>query len=141
MLQVYPNAIKVRCVIIAAIYSCTEYLFTLMERGASYTSLAQCWCNLLYVPVLLDLYGWVFGHSFALYLLLFPINVWVMEVVMERLIVLVHGRNVAWSYLDYADELLHGCVRLGHGVFWLVLGVIAFFMYPVLCAFTAQVCG
>merc|ERR1712039_912954 len=94
-----------------------------VERRAPYTSAAQFMGNLLYIPVLLDTYGWLFEGSPALYVLFFPLDVWLLEVVLHYAIVFIWGHNVAWCYKDYADEFLDGAVRVGHGAAWWVLGV------------------
>ena len=39
---------------------------------------------------------------------------------------------MAWNYDDYADVLCNGCIRIGHGVWWLGLGAIAYVAYPLI---------
>mmetsp|Transcript_37820 Transcript_37820/g.108047 ORF Transcript_37820/g.108047 Transcript_37820/m.108047 type:complete len:228 (-) Transcript_37820:92-775(-) len=136
-LLAYPLAMKLRCLISAVLYSFTECAFTHFERGRPYTSVAQLVGNLLYTPVLLDAYGWAFEGTPFLYVALFPLNVWVLEIVQGYCISWVYGRNVAWCYLDYADELLSGCIRVGHGVFWWGLGLACLLLHPILCRATA----
>eukprot|EP00658_Telonema_sp_P-2_P026591 TRINITY_DN20752_c0_g1_i1.p1 TRINITY_DN20752_c0_g1~~TRINITY_DN20752_c0_g1_i1.p1 ORF type:complete len:267 (-),score=54.61 TRINITY_DN20752_c0_g1_i1:189-989(-) len=129
----YPLHWKLRSFVIACVYSLIESCFTLLERGSCYTSGAQFWGNLLYVPVLLDGYGWLLQDmSPALYVVLFPVNVWILEMVMELVFRQVYGRNVAWSYLDYSDEYLEGCIRVGHAIPWLAVGMACLFLDPVL---------
>ena len=63
--------------------------------------------------------------------MLFPLNVWFLEIVEELFLIRpVYGRNVAWCYRDYADEYLEGCVRLGHAPAWWLLGAVVYFTYP-----------
>ena len=82
-----------------------EIVLTYVLLACRYTSLAQFGANLLYIPVLLHGYHAVFGGSALAFIALFPLNVWVLEVVEEWCIVRpVFGRNVAWCYLDYSDE-------------------------------------
>merc|ERR1712137_1317334 len=69
------------------------------------------------------------GERSLLYVCLFPVNIWILEVVEEFIIKLIWGRNVAWCYCDYADEYLSGCIRLGHGIFWMALGMGCFVGY------------
>ena len=87
--------------------------FTFGERGAPYTSVAQYWANLIYSPILLVAYGRYLRDHHVLYVFLFPVNVWVLEVIVQALITAVHGRNVAWTYLDYADSYFDGAIRIG----------------------------
>lgn len=140
-LFLYPASLKLRTIACALAYSGLESAFTWVERGRPYTSAAQFGANLLYVPVLLDAYGRIFDGAPLLYVLCFPLNVWLLEVVVERFIVLVHGRNVAWCYKDYADECLGGCIRLGHGVAWWALGAVCVYLYPVVCDLSERVVG
>ena len=133
----YPFALKVRCVASAVVYTFVESAFTHFERGVACTSAAQFVGNLLYTPVLLDVHGWAFEGRPCLYVLLFTFNVWLLEVVVGFTIIWVHGHNVAWCYLDCADEFLNGCIRLGHGIWWLGLGCACYVGYPLLCNATA----
>jgi hypothetical protein len=115
----YPLAVKLRCITCAALYTCTEFAFTFLERGRPYTSFAQLFSNLLYVPVLLDWYGFVLQDQPIAYVLLFPINIWVLEIIVGHFVICLYGHNVAWCYEDYADSFCNSCFRLGHGPFWL----------------------
>lgn len=132
----YPTGLKMRCVLCAVIYSFIESSFTYFQRGACYTSVAQFLGNLLYIPVLLDVYGMYLENSPLLYVFFFPLNVWLLELVEGALIVCLFGHNVAWSYLDYADEFAWGNLRVGHAVWWWGLGVACLLAYPMLRAVT-----
>ncbi|CAJ1428713.1 unnamed protein product [Effrenium voratum] len=78
----YPRDMKLRCLALSLAYSFTERGFTFFERQVAYTSLAQFLANLLYMPVLVDLYGHFLSSSW-LYVLLFPVNIWVLEIVLH----------------------------------------------------------
>ena len=93
---------------------------------------------MLYLPVLLDVYGSFLDENMLLYILLFPLNIWLLEVVEGHLIMWTYGHNVAWCYLDYADCALNGCVRLAHAVCWLLLGSILAHWYPPLVVYTDE---
>lgn len=139
-MALYPRAMKLRCLACATAYSFTEASFTTFERGITYTTLAQYAGNLLYIPLLLDAYGWLLESRPVAYVLLFPLNVWVLEVILGGLIRSVHGHNVAWNYQDYADEHFNGDIRLGGCVWWAPMGIIALFAYPPLRAVTEKLC-
>ena len=128
----YPREIQIRTLCCALAYSFTECAFTAVERRKPYTSMAQFWGNLLYLPVLLDGYGLMLEGRPIMYVVLFPLNIWILEVVLHWLFVAVYGHNVAWCYMDYSDEYLHGVVRLGHAPAWWILGLICLNLYPVL---------
>ena len=140
-----PPAQKLRAVCAAAAYSGIEFVFTFLHEGEAFTSFAQFWGNLLYTPVLLDGYWWLLAPQqrgvpgAALYVLLFPLNVWLLEIVLDRVFIAVYGRNVAWCYCTSADHGCGGAVRLGHGVFWLMLGLACLCVYPRAKAFSVAV--
>mmetsp|Transcript_24761 Transcript_24761/g.66805 ORF Transcript_24761/g.66805 Transcript_24761/m.66805 type:complete len:123 (-) Transcript_24761:279-647(-) len=112
-LVLYPWKLKLMTIMAATAYSFTESMFTFGERGAPYTSVAQYWANLIYSPILLVAYGRYLRDHHVLYVFLFPANVWVLEVIVQALITAVHGRNVAWTYLDYTDSYFDGAIRIG----------------------------
>mmetsp|Transcript_29730 Transcript_29730/g.59154 ORF Transcript_29730/g.59154 Transcript_29730/m.59154 type:complete len:219 (+) Transcript_29730:93-749(+) len=125
----YPPRQKVIGLFASAAYTLVEYAFTKLERGVGYTSLAQLFANLLYVPALLEGYKAALelvaagDPGFFVYVLLYPINVWFLEAFEESFLIRpIYGRNVAWNYSDYADEAMGGCVRLGHAPAWWALG-------------------
>jgi len=136
-LVAYPRALQLRCLMVASVYSGMESTFTFFERGRPFTSFEQFWGNLLYIPVLLDLYGVLLGKHMIAYIILFPFNIWLLEIVLGYFYIWTFGHNVAWCYLDYSDSYFTGNIRLGHGVFWLALGAICFFFYPMLVNATA----
>lgn len=130
-LYVYDRPTKIITLLTATLYSFIESVFTYFERGKNYTSFGQFFANLLYIPILLDVYS-SFELSPFMYVLLFPFNVWFLEIFSENFIIRpIYGRNVAWNYLDYADEGLEGCVRLGHAPAWWAMGVGVYFVYPI----------
>lgn len=61
---------------------------------------------------------------------LFPMNIWLLEIVQGLAIQWIYGRNVAWCYADYADELFNGLIRIGHAIWWWGLGVALWLFYP-----------
>ena len=128
-LLIYPLDAKLRCLLLSLAYSFVEYNFTFFERGKAYTSLAQFLANVVYMPVLVDLYGH-FLQNPILYVLLFPANIWLLEIVQGTAIHWIYGRNVAWCYADYADELFGGLIRLGHAIWWWGLGAVLWLFYP-----------
>mgnify|MGYP002631352688 CR=1 FL=1 len=138
-LCLFPRGLQLRSFGCALVYSFMELAFTTLERGTGYTSLAQFGTILLYTPLLLDAYGALLGTMPVAYVLLFPLNVWLLEIVVGAAIIWVHGHNVAWCYADYADAFANGSARLGHAPAWLALGVACFWLYPWLIALTSGV--
>mmetsp|Transcript_1070 Transcript_1070/g.2009 ORF Transcript_1070/g.2009 Transcript_1070/m.2009 type:complete len:209 (+) Transcript_1070:21-647(+) len=137
----FPAAMKLRCGVLALAYSFMESCFTYFERGRAYTSMAQFVANLLYVPVLADSYGYVLEGNPFWYILLFPLNIWLLEIVQGAVISFIFGHNVAWCYADYADELCFGFIRVGHAIWWWSLGAVLFVAYPLIYAASTQLAG
>ena len=140
----YPLQLKLRALAAASAYTVIEWNFTRMSDGKAFTSLAQFWGNLLYTPVLLDAYWHLFfgGQSGGgviptiLYVILFPFNVWLLEIVLDRIFVISYKRNVAWCYCTYSDSACGGALRLGHGIWWLLMGVACRMLFPLLRSYT-----
>ncbi|CAE7875776.1 CRWN1, partial [Symbiodinium microadriaticum] len=137
----YPAAMKLRCSLLALSYSFMESCFTHFERGRSYTSAAQFGANLIYMPVLVDVYGYFLKDLSCWYILLFPLNIWMLEIVQGILICFTFGHNVAWCYADYADEFFWGFARVGHAIWWWGLGFLLWMFYPSLYVVTNQIAG
>ena len=132
----FPLALKFRTVIAACCYTITESVFTYCERGTNYTSWDQFYCNLIWVPFLLDLYGGFLGDRPVVYVLCFPFNIYLLEVVVGHYLIWLHGYNVAWCYLDYSDAMFNGTIRIAHAPFWMALGCFTCLVYPMLTVWT-----
>ena len=116
-----PLPMKLRCLLVALAYSVAESGFTLLERGRAFTSVAQLAANVLSTPVLEAYHAWL-GATPALFVALFPLLIWLYEIILGHVLIWLFGRNIAWCYEDYADAFCTACARLGHGPFWLALG-------------------
>ena len=130
-------ATKLRSVLAALAYSLTEFGFTrFLERGGEgYTSAAQLFANVLYAgPILIDGYATLLPphEQPLLYILAFPLNIWLYEGLLGSALVWVYGKNIAWRYDDYADAFCSSHCRLGHAPFWWGLGVVCLFVCPAL---------
>ena len=55
--------------------------------------------------------------------MLFPLNIWVMEIIQGYGLVWIFGRNVAWSYKGYPDAMFHGNIRTNYLIPWMGLGL------------------
>ena len=85
-----------------------------------HTTWAQFVCNVLYVPFLLVTYRHVLNDS--LYrVILFPINIWLLEIVQGYSLMFLAGRNLAWFY-DTPDARFHGNIRLYYVFVWWPFG-------------------
>mmetsp|Transcript_37560 Transcript_37560/g.61067 ORF Transcript_37560/g.61067 Transcript_37560/m.61067 type:complete len:218 (+) Transcript_37560:94-747(+) len=87
-----------------------------------HTTFAQFWANILYCPVLLFTYKrWV--QSKYLRVLLYPLNIWLLELVVGYSLTFLFGRNIAWFYPE-GDARFDGNIRLKYAVVWWALGVV-----------------
>ena len=141
----YPTSLKLRSFAASLAYSFIEHNFTRLSDGKAFTSLAQFWGNLLYTPVLLDVYWYMFFGDAGggvvptlLYIGLFPFNVWILEMVLDRLFIICYTRNVAWCYCTYSDSACGGALRLGHGIWWLLMGVACRWLFPLMQSYTDE---
>lgn len=137
----FSRALQLRCLVCALLYSFSESAFTLGERGVAYTTLSQFVGVLLYTPILLDGYAELFCKHPVAYVACFPLNVWLLELLVGLGITWMHGHNVAWCYADYADTFFFGQARVGHAPAWLGLGCVCYWLYPWLQTTTASVTG
>jgi hypothetical protein len=134
----YPPSVQLRSIIAATVYTFIEYIFTYFSDGKPFTSFAQFWGNLLYTPILLDVYwNLIVGTSqtpstFAavVYIFFFPFNVWLLEIILDLCFIFIYGRNVAWCYCTYNDSFVGGSIRFGHSIFWLIMGTGCLVIYP-----------
>ena len=90
-----------------------------------HTTLHQFWANVMYTPVLLAQAasggaGGGGGVSW-LHVVLFPLWIWLLEIVEGYTLMLLFGHNPAWSYSG-RRAFFHGNITLGHAPFWVGLG-------------------
>ena len=132
--MLYSRPVQLRSIIFAVFWTFIECFLVQLSKGYPYTSFCQFWGNLLYIPFLLDVYGYYLLqpglYNSFLYVGLFPLNIWLLEIVLSQLFILVYGRNVAWCYCKESDNLLNGVLRKSHAIQWWVLGILAWLLYP-----------
>eukprot|EP00971_Amphidinium_carterae_P056221 1109428-Amphidinium_carterae.1 len=87
-----------------------------------HSSFAQFWMNILYTPILLQLYRSIISEAW-LRVALFPLNVWLLEIVQGYALIALVGRNIAWSYHGW-DSYCHGNIKLLYVFPWLGLGAV-----------------
>lgn len=86
-----------------------------------HSSYAQFWSNVIFTPLILFLYRAMVPNP-VLRILLYPINIWLLEIVEGYIIMFLFGRNVAWEYRG-ADAYCHGNIKLGYTAPWVGLGM------------------
>ena len=92
-----------------------------------HTTFVQFWANMLYLPILLHYYRDVVPP--ALYpgyvrVLLFPFNIWLLEIIEGYFIMFLFDYNVAWDYGDAWDSHFNGNIKLSYYFFWAALGAV-----------------
>ncbi|KAF9210004.1 hypothetical protein BGZ49_008502 [Haplosporangium sp. Z 27] len=127
-------AVKIQCLIGAALFSCTEYTFYTMTVEApdgtvtvkpfagrpGHTTIHQYIMNVFYIPILIHGYHALITPTW-LRILLFPINIWVLEVIQGYTLIYLIGYNAAWTYKGY-DAFFHGTIKLTYVHHWLMMG-------------------
>lgn len=87
-----------------------------------HSSFAQFWANVMYTPILLFYYRSQIDNPFVR-VLLFPLNIWLLEIVEGYVLMFLFGRNVAWEYRG-RDAYFHGNIKLQYFLPWLGLGAV-----------------
>ena len=119
-----------------------------------HTTFEQWYMNVLYAPVGIIGFHYVFtawatsmpallfgyGSPALAYVLVYPINIWLLEIVMGYFCTWIYGRNVAWKY-STRDSLFHGNIRLLHAPYWSVIGAILYISEPIVMPTLETVCG
>lgn len=87
-----------------------------------HSSYAQFWSNVIFTPLILFLYRHMITHA-MLRVLLFPFNIWLLEIIEGYILMFLFGKNVAWEYRG-ADAYCHGNIKLSYALPWVALGLI-----------------
>ncbi|KAG0297358.1 hypothetical protein BGZ96_006737 [Linnemannia gamsii] len=129
-------AVKLQCLIGAGLFSCTEYTFYTMTVESpdgtvsvkpfagrpGHTTVHQYIMNVFYIPILIHGYHALIGST-ALRILLFPINIWLLEVIQGYTLIYLIGYNAAWTYRGY-DAFFHGTIKMSYVHHWLMMGAV-----------------
>ncbi|KAG0325846.1 hypothetical protein BGZ99_000112 [Dissophora globulifera] len=118
-------AVKLQCVVGAALFSVTEYNFYTMTVEApdgtvslkpfagrpGHTTIHQYIMNVFYIPILIHGYHALIGSTWVR-ILLFPINIWVLEIIQGYTLIFLIGY----------DAFFHGNIKLWYIHYWLLMG-------------------
>lgn len=86
-----------------------------------HSSFAQFWSNIIFAPAILYLYRHIVPTP-IIRVLLFPVNIWLLEICEGYIIMFIFGRNVAWEYRG-PDSFCHGNIKMQYFLPWLGLGL------------------
>lgn len=99
-----------------------------------FTSVEQFLLNVLYVPIALHCYfalfkvpsfPWVAQSMVALVrTLCFPFNIWILEIIQDRILRFLYGFNPAWDYTGAPGSRFGGAINLAHWKLWIALGTV-----------------
>ena len=56
-------------------------------------------------------------------MILFPLNIWLLEIIEGYIIMFLFGKNIAWEYRGH-DAFCHGNIKLGYAAPWIALGLV-----------------
>ncbi|KAI8816957.1 uncharacterized protein EV422DRAFT_571262 [Fimicolochytrium jonesii] len=99
-----------------------------------HTTWHQFFANIIFTPLLLDIYFAVVP-TWPLRVLLFPFNVWLLEIVEGYVLMYLYGYNPAWTYRG-TDAYFHNNIKLGYWYFWLGLGAAVELIFPFAVQYT-----
>ncbi|GMH58065.1 hypothetical protein TrLO_g15931 [Triparma laevis f. longispina] len=96
-----------------------------------HSSFAQFWSNIIWTPMIMYGYRSVVT-TWWMRIVLFPLNIWWLEIVEGYILMFLFGRNVAWEYRGKLS-FFHGNITLQYYVPWALLGgVFEFAWAPVI---------
>lgn len=137
---------KLNSLVYAAGFSIIEFLFTAFHKvdkdGRSvmnfphfdflqgHTTWPQFWCNCATLWLFIDIYMSNIQSAF-LRILLFPLNIWILEILEGYFLIFLYGRNVAWTY-EGSDAFFHGNIKLSYWKYWMLLSSCLEVIYPTL---------
>jgi hypothetical protein len=147
--QVVPLESKLRAVVNAAAFALVEFTFYSVtiqtpegevyfrpfskDRRAGHTTWQQFYANILYTPILMDVYYYILADYWMLRVLLFPINIWLLEIIVGYVLIFLYGYNPAWVYYG-KGALFSGNIKLPYAIYWLLFGGVLEIYYPLMCA-------
>ena len=95
-----------------------------------HSSFAQFWSNIIFTPMLLFTFQYLVSNH-ILRIILFPFNIWWLEIIEGYTLMFLFGKNVAWEYRG-SDAFCHGNIKLRYFLPWLVLGAIVEFAWDII---------
>ncbi|KAJ3160926.1 hypothetical protein HDU86_008288 [Geranomyces michiganensis] len=148
-----PVDAKLRSIIAAAAFSVIEYTFysNSIETVAGdilirpfdsrcrkgHTTWEQFFANILYTPFLLEVYPVIIA-PWWLRIALYPLNIWLLEIVEGYFLIFLYGYNAAWTYRG-RDVMFGGNIKLSYAPFWLGLGVAVEVLLPYVYQYSRAV--
>jgi hypothetical protein len=93
--------------------------------GKWHTTGHQWWCNLFKHFLVADCYNFVLSDfSGPFRLMLYPVNIWAVELVQDAALRWLHGFNPAWDYRGCAGARFNGAICLEMWPEWLLVGLV-----------------
>ena len=137
---------KLNSLVYAAGFSIIEFIFTSFHSADKdgkmkmnfphinlangHTTWPQFWCNTATLWLFIDYYMQSIPSP-IIRLVLFPINIWLLEVIEGYFLIFLYGRNVAWTY-EGSDAFFSGNVKLSYWKYWLMLSGCLEIGYPTI---------
>ena len=109
------------------IFSLLEMSLYKIKDGYYFTSKEQFLMNMIFIPFMVEEYNRIFS-SFRFSPLLYPVNVWLFELIMGHFMIIYLGKNPAWSYHGEYSKF-NGQIDLECYFRWVFLGVLQDFLY------------
>lgn len=108
-----------------------------MKGRDGFTTVEQFIGNSFYLPIAMNGYAILFQCVGALFfpsiidilivfrIILFPFNIWLLEIVQHEVLKFIFGFNPAWDYTGAPGSRCDGAINLSHAKLWVFLGILA----------------
>lgn len=124
-------SLRSRSIFAAFAFFAIESVYLQLQGKRKLSTFAQFWNNVWSHWFISDLYfvHTMSGTSAIFRILLYPLVIWVLEIVQSQVIIFVYGRNVAWDYSGHKLARLNGSIHLGMWPEWMLLACAMEFIY------------
>lgn len=131
MISIDMNSILLKFLIVnvySIIFAVIEYLFRLIIDGYGYTTMAQYIISISYSPFIIQWIRYVKFMNWNIFVIfiLFPVNIWIVELCAGFTMQYYFGYNLAWHYNTH-DSLLGSNIRLAYYPLFFFLGIALYF--------------
>jgi len=110
----------------SCIFATLELFMYKWEDGYFFTTYQQFCCNLLLLPIAIDLVHWIIPYM-CIRILTFPIMIWLYELYVTEWLTCIFDKNPCWNYSGKDGSMYGGaiCVNGHYYVRWMLLGCLA----------------
>lgn len=124
-------SLRIRSVLAAVAFFFIESVYLKLQSKANRSTFAQFWNNIWSHPLIADFYfrDLAGDWSSASRILLYPIVIWGLELLQNKVMIRVYGKNVAWDYSGSRYAKFQGVIDLSMAPEWWMLGIVMEYVY------------